>query len=208
MRVAKVLLHGTHVAREKTAESAVSDASEEVKKYGLGGLVTPSSIDDEGDVSYASKSPNQTDFLKKERDKLNIKPHVLEVMEKADKKNKLVEASRKDKFGMAAEDKISFDTSKGKKLKKELEPKFLALRAKDATKLEKVGRQSPDPDPTKASSLPILPETLFFKRTSVNIKQAAQRSIPHHLDEYDVHVDTDHHTKAKVSFTLPSIRIL
>ena len=80
-------------SKGKDGEKRCIDASEEVKKYGLGGLVTPSSIDDEGDVSYASKSPNQTDFLKKERDKLNIPPHALEVMEKADKKNKLVEAS-------------------------------------------------------------------------------------------------------------------
>ena len=82
-------------SKGKDGEKRCIDASEEVKKYGLGGLVTPSSIDDEGDVSYASKSPNQTDFLKKELDKLNIPPHALEVMVKAEKKNKLVEAQKR-----------------------------------------------------------------------------------------------------------------
>ena len=69
------------------------------------------------------------------------------------------------------------------KIEKGARTKAPSPKGKDATKLEKL-RQPPS-NPTKASRPTVLPETLFLQTNGVNIKQAAQRSIPRHLDEYD-----------------------
>ena len=56
--------------------------------------------------------------------------------------------------------------------------------------LETMGKLDPDPNPTNPKNFPLLDEGggFFFKRTNVNFK----KSIPHHIGEYHVDVDTDY----------------
>ena len=175
------------------------DASDEINKYGLGGLVTTSSIDKDGDISYLKSSsspvPGPMEILAKERAKLKISGGAAEKMAEAEKRQKKGAALKADKFGAAALDKTYFDSATGGKAIDKgnqptyMHPNFGPMPDKHPF-LETMGKLDPDPNPTNPKNFPLLDEGggFFFKRTNVNFK----KSIPHHIGEYHVDVDTDY----------------
>ena len=69
------------------------DASDEINKYGLGGLVTTSSIDKDGDISYLKSSsspvPGPMEILAKERAKLKVSTEIMCIRKELENLNQM-----------------------------------------------------------------------------------------------------------------------